>query len=301
MYEILEIRNGDRIQAAWPIVYGKGHGAKHVCMPALTQKLGILFAPSNAKPVEEQSKNQRLATELMEQLGDTAGFHQNFHETFTDWLPFYWRGYAQTTRYTYVLEDISDPSVLWNNVRQKAKTEIRKAQKLGIQIRDNLELPQFTEIIRKTFARQNRTPLGSDELVRRLDAACSKNAGRKIFAGVDSRGRVHAAVYMTWSGNTAYTLMGGADPELRQSNAYRLVCWEAMVFANSIARRFDFVGSMLPQVEPVFRGLGAKQVPYFSISKVPPTPGSLSGLLRESIAFRWTQARRTIARRLKRQ
>jgi len=299
MYEILEIRSGDGIQAAWPIVYGKSDGVKHVCMPALTQKLGILFAPSNANPVEEQSKNQRLATELMEQLGDSTSFHQNFHETFTDWLPFCWRGYAQTTRYTYVLEDISDPGVLWNNVRQKAKTEIRKAQKLGIQIRDDLDLAQFTEIIRKTFARQNRSPLGSDELVSRLDAACSKNAGRKIFAGVDSQGRVHAAVYMTWSGDTAYTLMGGGDPELRQSNAYRLVCWEAMIFAGSIARRFDFVGSMLSQVEPVFRGLGAKQVPYFSITKVPPTPGSLSGLLRESIAFRWTQARRTIARRLK--
>jgi|HubBroStandDraft_2_1064218.scaffolds.fasta_scaffold02731_2 hypothetical protein len=301
MYEILEIRRGDGIQAAWPIVYRESDGDKHVCMPAFTQKLGILFAPSKANPIEEQSKKQKLATELIEQLGETASFHQNFHETFTDWLPFYWRGYVQTTRYSYVLEDISDPSVLWNNVRQKAKTEIRKAQKLGIQIRDDLDLEQFTEIIRKTFARQSRSPLGSDELVSRLDAACAKNAGRKIFAGVDSQGRVHAAVYMTWSGNTAYTLMGGGDPDLRQSNAYRLVCWEAMIFASSIARRFDFVGSILPQVEPVFRGLGAKQVPYFSISKVPPVPGTLRAFVRESIAFRWAQAGRKIARQLKKQ
>ena len=301
MYEILEIKKGDEIQAAWPIVYHKSDRAKHVCMPALTQKLGILFAPSDAKPVEAQSKNQKLTTELMEQLGDTASFRQNFHENFTDWLPFYWRGYTQTTRYTYILEDMSDLNVLWNNVRQKAKTEIRKAQKLGIHIKDDLDLAQFSDVIRKTFARQNRTPLASDEFVCRLDAACSKNAGRKIFAGVDSQGRVHAAVYVTWAGNTAYTLMGGGDPELRQSNAYRLVSWEAMIFASSIAKRFDFVGSMLPQVEPVFRGLGAKQVPYFSITKVPPMRGSLRSLLRESIAFRWSQARRTIARQLKKQ
>jgi len=298
MYEILEIRKGDGIQAAWPIVYRKSDGAKHVCMPALTQKLGILFAPSNAKPVEVQSKKQKLTTELMEQLGETASFHQNFHETFTDWLPFYWREYTQTTRYTYVLEDISDLDVLWDNVRQKAKTEIRKAQKLGIQIKDDLDLAHFSEVIRKTFARQNRSPLATDEFVRRLDAACSKNAGRKIFAGVDSQGRVHAAVYVTWAGNTAYTLMGGGDPELRQSNAYRLVSWEAMVFASSIAKRFDFVGSMLPQVETVFRGFGAKQLPYFSITKVRPARGDLSGTLRESIAFCWNRARRTIARRL---
>ena len=58
MYEILEIKKGDEIQAAWPIVYHKSDGAKHVCMPALTQKLGILFAPSDAKPVETQSKTK---------------------------------------------------------------------------------------------------------------------------------------------------------------------------------------------------------------------------------------------------
>jgi hypothetical protein len=301
MYEILEIKGKEGIQAAWPIVHRNGDGAKHICMPALTQKFGILFAPSDARPAEVQARNQKLATELISKLGDAASFHQHFHENFTDWLPFYWQGFIQTTRYTYVLEDVSDLNVLWNNVRQKTKTEIRKAQKLGIHIKDDLDLAQFSEVIRKTFARQNRNPLASDEFVCRLDAACSKNAGRKIFAGVDSQGRVHAAVYVAWAGNTAYTLMGGGDPELRQTNAYRLVSWEAMIFASSIAKRFDFVGSMLPQVEPVFRGLGAKQVPYFSITKGSPTRRSLSGVLRESIAFRWTQARRTIARRLKKQ
>src|ERR1700721_1765415 len=101
-YEILEIKKGDGIQAAWPIVYQKSDGAKHVYMPAVTQRLGILFAPSDGKPVEVQSKNQKLTTELIEQLGDTDSFHHNFHENFTDWLPFCWREFTQTNRYTYV-------------------------------------------------------------------------------------------------------------------------------------------------------------------------------------------------------
>lgn len=294
MYEILQIKQGDEIQAAWPVVFDETDGTKHVHMPALTQKLGILFAPSSAKPVETQSKNQRLTTELIERLGDTASFQQNFHENFNDWLPFCWQGFTQTTRYTYVFEDLSDLDVLWNNLRQKTRTEIRQAQKLGIQIRDDLDLDQFLDVIRKTFARQNRSPLGNDELVRRIDAACSQNGGRKILAGVDLQGRVHAAVYIAWVGDQAYTLMGGGDPELRDSNAYRLVSWETMVFARSIASHLDLVGSMLPQVEPVFRGFGAKQVPYFSITKVPPAPTSLKAYLRRSIEFRWARVRRKL-------
>jgi len=299
MYDILEIRDSDGLRAAWPVVYDSDDGAKHICMPALTQKLGILFAPSKANPAEVQSTNQKLATELINKLGETSRFHQNFHENFTDWLPFYWQGFTQTIRYTYVFDDITDISALWNNLRQRTRTEIRKAQKSGIQIKDDLDLGQFLEVIRKTFERQDLSPLATDEFVYRLDAACAKNAGRKIFAGVDPQGRVHAVVYVTWVDNVAYTVMGGGDPEFRKSNAYRLASWEALVFASSIARRLDLMGSMLPQVEPVFRGLGAKQMAYSSITKTSPPPTSLKGFLRNAFEFRWSRARRAVARRLK--
>jgi hypothetical protein len=297
MHEILEIKNGDEIQAAWPIVHPKSDGSKHVCMPALTQKLGILFAPSNAKPVEAQSTNQKLATELMDQLGDTASFHQNFHENFTDWLPFYWRGYAQTTRYTYVLEDISDLSSLWSGMRRNHRRDIRRAERLGIRVKDDLEITRFLELNRKTFTRQGMEPPVSDELICRLDRACCANAGRKIFAGVDSQGRVHAAVYVAWADNTAYYLMGGSEPDLRESGAQLLALSEAVAFSSSVVKRFDFEGSMLPQVERGFRGFGAKQLPYFSITKAPPAPTSLGSFLKASMEFRWKRARRAIASR----
>src|ERR1700680_3541175 len=287
MYEILEIKKGNQIQAAWPIVYLKRDGEQHVCMPALTQKLGILFAPSNVKPVEAQSTNQRLTTELMDQLGEAASFHQNFHENFTDWLPFYWRGHAQTTRYTYVLEDISDLSALWNGMRANHRRDIRRAERLGIRITDNLEMAKFLELNRKTFTRQGREPLTSDELICRLDQACSANAGRKIFAGIDSQGRLHAAVYVAWADDTAYYLMAGSEPDLRESGAQLLALWGAVCFASSGVKLFDFEGSMLPQVERGFRGFGAKQLPYFSITKTPPAPASLSGFLKAAIEFRW--------------
>ena len=297
MYEILEINEGDGIQAAWPIVYRNGDGAEHVCMPALTQKLGILFAPSAAKPVEAQSKNQRRTTELIEQLGDTASFHQNFHENFIDWLPFYWQGYAQTTRYTYVLEDISDLTSVWNGMRPNHRRDIRRAKRLGIRIIDGLDMAKFLELNRKTFTRQGREPLASDELILRLDRACSANAGRKIFAGVDSQGRIHAAVYIAWSNDTAYYLMGGSEPNLRKSGAQLLALWEAVIFASSVVKRFDFEGSMLQPIEHGFRGFGAPQLPYFSISKVPPPPTSLGEFLKVSVKHKWDRTCRKIANR----
>ena len=94
----------------------------------------------------------------------------------------------------------------------------------------------------------------------------------------------------------AYALMGGADPELRQSSAYRLVYWAAILFARTVAKRFDFVGSMLPQVEQLNRGFGATQRPYFAISKSPPPPSSLGGYLRYAVDFRLKKLRRRFRR-----
>jgi hypothetical protein len=285
-YRILEVSRGGAILAAWPIVEKTVNGRRHLYMPAMTQKLGILFAPSEARPCDVQSANQRLTTELLAQLGDAATFAQNFHENFTDWLPFYWHGYAQTTRYTYVLEDISDPDALWENMRAKNRRVIQKEDELGIRVTDDLDLGHFLELNRKTFSRQGREPLESDAYITRLDEACRTHAGRKIFAGVDSQGRVHAAVYVAWMNNTAYYLMGGSEPDLRRSGAQTLALWEAIRFARSVATHFDFEGSMLPQVEPAFRAFGARQLPYFAISKHPPPPTSLRGFVKQSINFR---------------
>jgi len=198
---------------------------------------------------------------------------------------------------TYVLEDISDLASVWNGMRPNHRRDIQRATRLGIRIIDSLDMAKFLELNRKTFTRQGREPLASDELILRLDRACCANAGRKIFAGVDSQGRIHAAVYIAWSNDTAYYLMGGSEPNLRKSGAQLLALWEAVIFASSVVKRFDFEGSMLQQVEHGFRGFGARQLPYSSITKVPPTPTSLSGFLRASIRFRWNRARRTVANR----
>jgi hypothetical protein len=74
-----------------------------------------------------------------------------------------------------------------------------------------------------------------------------------------------------------------------------LALWEAVIFASSVVRRFDLEGSMLPGIEHVFRGFGARQVPYFSIASVPAKPTSLRGFLAASIKHRWNRVRRRIA------
>jgi len=62
--------------------------------------------------------------------------------------------------------------------------------------------------------------------------------------------------------------MGGGAPDLRNSGATSLCMWEAIQFAATVTKSFDFEGSMLETVERFFRAFGAKQTPYFAISKI---------------------------------
>ncbi|KZZ15518.1 hypothetical protein A3751_17170 [Oleiphilus sp. HI0080] len=45
--------------------------------------------------------------------------------------------------------------------------------------------------------------------------------------------------------------------------------WEAIKFASTVTKRFDFEGSMIEPIERFFRGFGAMQKPYFQISHTP--------------------------------
>ena len=185
-----------------------------------------------------------------------------------------------------MLEDITNPVALWNAMRPQHRQAIRKAEKNRIRVRDDLPLDQFLELNRKTYTRQRLSLPATDAEIRSLDAALCMNAGRRIFAGVDEQGRVHAAVYVVWADGTAYYLMGGSEPDLRASGAQLLAMWEAICFAASVAKRFDFEGSMLPQVERAFRGFGAEQRPYFAITKGPRPPDTLREFLQQSVRVR---------------
>lgn len=105
----------------------------------------------------------------------------------------------------------------------------------------------------------------SREFIRRIDAMLQERGQRRIFFAVDAHGRVHAALYLIWDSTSAFYLMGGVDPVLRTSGSSSLLMWEAIRFASSAAKRFDFEGSMVEPIERFFRGFGAKQQQYFTL------------------------------------
>lgn len=266
-WDVNLVERDGRIVASMPIFEKSLFCFKGIGMPNLTQTLGpYIKFPLGQKYETALSFQKEMLQDLIEALPKTDFFIQSFNYQITNWLPFYWAGFEQKTRYTYVLEDLKDLDCVWKNFNNKLRTDIRKAEKiLTIDNSDNLEA--FYEINRKAFSRQNLSIPYSLEFLRKIDGACSKNSCRRIFFAVDSKENIHGGVYIVWDHNSAYYLMGGYTPELKNSNATSLLLWEAIKFSSTVVNRFDFEGSMIRPIERFFRSFGAVQKPYFHIYK----------------------------------
>jgi hypothetical protein len=265
-WQAVEIRRGDHVAARWPYVVRREYGMTFLTMPAYTQVLGPWVAPSEGKYVTRLTREKELLADVIDALPRFDGLSQCFHYNLQNWLPFYWRGWSQTTRYTYVLENLRDEDRLWSGMRDNIRREIRKARR-RLEVRDDLGIGPVLKVQALSYRRQGRPLRNDPALIDRIAAACrGRNAGRS-FAAVDASGRVHAALYLVWDDRSAYYLMGGGEPELRTSGAHSLVMWEAIRFAAAVSGRFDFEGSMNESIERFFRSFGAVQKPYHKLAK----------------------------------
>jgi tetratricopeptide (TPR) repeat protein len=257
---------GDNIAAMMPLVWQVNKGQRVIGLPPLTQTLGILFPEFTCKYVKMLSRQTDLMRKLIDRLPPFSMFVQNFNYNLTNWLPFMWKGFSQTTRYTYVMDDLTDLDLVFKGFRENIKTDIRKAEK-QVEIVTGQDLEAFLDLNELTFKRQGRQLPYPRDFVTRLDRELGARGARRMFFARDEKDRLHAAVYLVWDSNAAYYLMSGADPELRKSGATSLLLWEAIRFASTVTRVFDFEGSVMEPIERFFRAFGGKQMPYFQITK----------------------------------
>ncbi len=265
-WDVALVEKNSDIVAALPYTFDKLAGQRVIKMPELTPWLDVFIDyPQGQKYTRRLAYEKEIFSDLIRQLPNVPRFRQRYSYALTNWLPFYWQGFQQTTRYSYVLADLVNLDLVFAEFRENIRREIRKAKKRLV-VTESDDLQTFYQFNLKTFQRQNKTPSFSYELLQRVDSVCQTQNCRKIFFAADAD-KIHAVLYLVWDAHSAYYLMGGADPALRSSGASSLLMWHAIQFAATVTRQFDFEGSMIEPIERFFRSFGAVQTPYFSISK----------------------------------
>ncbi len=267
-WDVVLVEDGGEIVASMPFTVKRAYGFTIISQPILTQSLGPWLRPSTAKYSRQLGLQHKRINELFLQLPRFDHFQQNWHYSLGNWLPVYWMGFQQTTRYTYVIPDLNDLDKVFFDFDASYRNKIKKAEKI-VTVKHDLPISDFYEINTLTFKRQNIKVPYSLDFIRHHDEVISRMGKRKIFYAEDSDGEIHSALYLTWDSNSSYVHMVGENPNLRSSGAGILLIWEVIKYTSNVLglKRFDFEGSVLENVEPVRRDCGGIQVPYFTVSK----------------------------------
>lgn len=205
---------------------------------------------------------------LISQLPSYHIFRQNFSPEICNWMPFYWQGFQQTTRYTYRIDLTKTTDELWSGLSETARRQVRKAKKMGVNVEFSDDINQFLDLYHLTFARQGIRPPHSPMSIRNMYKACVVNQAAQLLIARDVQGQPHAAHLIIWNSDICYNILSGGDPYYRNSGAGSLVIWNAILHAKSLSRIFDFEGSMVEPIAHFFRNFGSIQTPYFSLKHI---------------------------------
>ncbi len=278
----LSFDKGGKVTGSLPFYLTKYKGFKVIQMPKLTpfHDLWIRY------PHNLQQQNRRYAFEkktmnsLIDQLPKVAFLSQSYSYTLTNWLPFFWQGFDQKTFYSYRIMDLTDMKGVYSNFKSSIRNKIKIAQQhLEVVSNDDIEL--FYHINQLSFERQGIKMNRSLDFVKKLDNVLKSKNAREIYFANDEKGQTHAAVYVVYDQLSAYKLATGVDKSKAAQGAVQLLIWTAIQAAAKQVNCFDFAGSMMHGIEPMFSGFDGTQSPYFNIQKSGNKVFSLLNLLRK--------------------
>lgn len=268
-WDVLLAEENGNIIGAMPFHLIKKVGFKFILQPQLTQYNGVwIHYPATCKNYKRYAFEKKVMNILIDKLEQLHidSFSQNFHFSVSNWLPFYWKGFKQTTRYTYRIEDISNTDAVFKNFSETKQNHIRKAEK-KLHVTFDIQPEQFYAYqCGQIHNRGEKNMLSELLLVNCIKKSLDRNQGF-IIAVSDNNQQIHAALFIVYDQHAAYNLCSFINPASRASGASSLVVWEAIKFLSAKTKSFDFEGSMIETVEESFRKYGGIQTPYFSIKK----------------------------------
>jgi len=265
---------GGAITGVWPYYRTRRFCFSIIQQPPLTAYAGPwLNYPQHLKPQKHLDFEKKVFDELIAQLPHAAFFQQNFHPGIQNWLPLYWAGFRQTTRYTYIFNDLSDLEKTRAGFKNTLRTDLKKAKQAAEIRRADDAAALLFQLHEMSFQRKKHRPPYSFETFRRLYSALFERQQSAVFIAHDRHSNApHAGLCLAFDERRASVLLTGADPVFKTHCAVWGLFWEALKFCSERGLSLDFEGSMERSIERGFRSFGTQLTPYHQIWKAGSKP-----------------------------
>lgn len=261
---VLVSSSNGQVVGALPYTTKKRYGLSVIIPPMMTAYSGpwiFLKKDSRRTYIKAKHRYWEILDRIIQGLPTSAIQIIQTSPDIDDWLPFHWKGFRQTTRYTFLLEDISDPEACYEGFKGNIRTNIRKAESKLKVIKSN-DVNALYDIHNQSFISQGSTsPIPRQLLIDLYNAAASRGQAN-IHLAIDQNQTVYAGTMTFKDCEKAYILISGVDRSKGNIGALNLLYWHVIQYYSKDIKVIDFEGSMLEGVAPVFLAFGAKMYPY---------------------------------------
>ncbi|NNE27690.1 MAG: GNAT family N-acetyltransferase [Saprospiraceae bacterium] len=266
-WDLVMCKDGNgKLEGALVFHIRKYRGFTLLLMPPLTSYSGIYYNyPQNLKRHSKTSFEIRVANNLLEQLPKHDLIYLQLHPSITNGLPFYWKNFHQSTRYTYKIDTSQETDILWENLKGNVRTNIRNSEEACIIESSNLEA--FWRHCVAAYAARNRVVPFNRQVLENLSTAfkASDNLEIKLVKS-SSDDKVLGGAITVSDQNTRYYLAGFYYPNTSPKYAFSYLLWH--IIKNNPQKSFDMEGSIIPEIEHFFRSFGGDLTPHFKVWKV---------------------------------
>jgi hypothetical protein len=263
-WDVLLSQKEGRIEGALPYLIGHRMGLRFIVQPQLTQYCGPWYNPPQG--ANRPDFEHRVGAELAGQLLGLKPhiFVQHFSPKTTDWLPFYWAGFQQTTRYTYRFPSIADADMLYaqaSRARRQNMADVEQCCTLD----KSFSPIEFAAMHHDYFVRRKGSNLLQQSFVELVCATALQRGQALLWALRNKVGKAVNVSFVVYDDQCAYALMSAiTDDAPRNSQTY--LFWQMIRHLSTVTQSFDFEGSMDAGNEYFYRTFGTVQTPFFEVT-----------------------------------
>lgn len=184
----------------------------------------------------------------------------------TSWLPFYWNGFSQTTRYTYIIEKELSVDEIFNKLGKNLKYTIKKKYE-NVKIREDNDYAKIFTLITKSYNRRNSSFTYDYKKMNTLFLESQKIDRGKILLAYDKEENLCSGIFVIWDNFQLFLLGSGSDPRFLKNEFNTILIWEAIKLSREKGLVFNFEGSMMKGVNSYFKKFSPTLIPYHVLTK----------------------------------
>lgn len=259
-FAVTEVREDGRVVGRMPYVVVRRLGLAKVVMPTLTHFLGPVTDQGEGSAQARFRRRLGITRALIRQLPAAQSIYIKCARCVPDVVAFQMEGFHAGVQFTFEVAP-QPPDAIWRAMRDKTRNVIRQAEK-QFDIVTPPDAEAFMRFRAANFRANGKTDSLDTALARRLIEACLERGRGRIYAAVDAKSALAAAIFCCWDRTASFYLVSTRRGDAG-NGAISLLIWQAIQDAASMGLHFDMEGIGNAGSVSLYSGFGGNLSPRY--------------------------------------